>query len=336
MAGLGLCGLFVVIFFAQVHAWWLGTCGARVQGHRLPLRRQSSTTDVGVEELEDADTVSSAIKLGKTIAVFHPAELNISHTNPFGEEVRSLGDAAAELKHLVTDRRVELAGSDFLKCRIEYLVKVLKQNYVPSFTVEFMNLAMSGDWSHQYSNVLLRRADASLNYRIVQRIIPEDSKIGESDGKSSERILETNNNAIGKVINEVKWNVVDNHDQVNIGELSVHSNYTINSKGSLGLSLQEHIMNVEKLTLDPTDLVMAIQRSIPFQFFDPTDSMTQNVYIDPDLRITETLGPIFAGVYDIFVRDDGVIASSSAVPEGNPSEGGVGFGKPKLRKTKKV
>ena len=69
-------------------------------------------SDTEVEEVEEADTVSSAIKMGKTIAIFHPAELNISHSNPFGEEVRSLDDAAAELKHLVIDRRKELADSD--------------------------------------------------------------------------------------------------------------------------------------------------------------------------------------------------------------------------------
>lgn len=331
--------ILAALCLANVYSWHFQLRGARSTARRMPLLRMTQS-ETEVEEVEEADTVSSAIKMGKTIAIFHPAELNISHSNPFGEEVRSLDDAAAELKHLVVDRRKELADSDFLKCRIEYLVKVLKQKYVPSFTVEFMNLAMSGDWSHQYSNVLLRRADASLNYRIVQKIVPEDSKIGEGDGKGAERLLETNNRAIGKVINQVRWSVVDNQDQLNIGELAVHANYTINSKGSLGLCLQDHVMNVEKLTLDPTELVMAIQKSIPFQFFDPTNSMTQNVYIDPDMRIAETMGPIFAGVYDIFVRDDGVPTASSAdeleTPPPGSEGGGMGFGKPKLRKTKKI
>ena len=303
------------------------------------MLQQSSGADVG--DIEEADSVSSAIRLGKTVAIFYPDELNISHSNPFGEEVQSVTDAASELKYLVTERRKELAGSDFLKCRIEYLVKVLKQNYVPSFTVEFMNLAMSGEWSHQYSNVLLRRADASLNYRIVQKIIPEDSKIGEHEGNSEERLMETNNKVIGKCVNQVRWNVVDNQDNLNIGELSVHANYTINSRGFLNLNLLDHVMSVDELSLDPTDLVMAIQRSIPFQFFDPSNSMTQNVYIDPELRIAETMGPIFAGVYDIFVRDDGMEAVADAEEldtseSGSAGGGGKGFGKAKLRKSKKV
>ena len=63
--------------------------------------------------------------------------------------------------------------------------------------------------------------------------------------------------------------------------------------------------------------------------------MCLNVYIDPELRITETTGSIFSGVYDIFVRekvgevemtdDDGLSAPVSA--------SGLGFGRPKLRKS---
>jgi hypothetical protein len=293
-----------------------------------------------VEPVE-TDTVASAIKLGKTIAVFNPVERNISVTNPFGEEVRSVGAAASELKHLVTDRRKELLESDFLKCRIDYLVKVLKHTYVPSFTVEFMNLAMSGDWSHQYSNAVLRRRDASLNYRIVQKIIPENSKIDE-EGDSDGRLEETNNRAVGKIVNEVRWDVLDNQDKLNMGELSVKANYSINSRGALALSLNDHVMSVEKLTLEPTDLIMAIQRSVPFQFFDPTDSMVQNVYIDPKLRIAETNGAIFAGVYDIFVREDGDATAreegeSDVVPTGEGGGGGgKGFGTAKLRKSQRI
>ena len=263
-----------------------------------------------------SESIDRNVKLGKSVAIFYPAELNISTLNPFGEAVTSTEAAVSELKHLVKDRRAELRGSDFLKCRIEYLVKVLKKSHVPSFTVEFMNLAMSGEWVHGYSNVLLRRADDSLTCKITQKIVPANSKmaLGEASGKA--RLDEINHAHRGHIVNEVAWRVVDKRDQLNHGVLSVHSNYTIGSNGALALELGEHVVNAEKLTLDPMDLVMAIQRSIPFQFFDPSDSVTQDVFIDPELRISEVNGPIFQGVYDIFYRDDA---------------SGRGFGKTKAR-----
>ena len=108
--------------------------------------QEPPTPEVG----EASESVDNAVKLGKSVAIFYPAEFNISATNPFGEAVTGIDAAVSELKHLVRDRRGELRYSDFLKCRIEYLVKVLKNSYVPSFTVEFMNLAMAGEWVHGY------------------------------------------------------------------------------------------------------------------------------------------------------------------------------------------
>ena len=288
----------------------------------------SSVTEVG----EASESVESAIKLGKSVAIFYPEEFNISASNPFGEAVTSVSGAASELKHLVKDRREELRGSDFLKCRIEYLVKVLKKSYVPSFTVEFMNLAMSGEWDHGYSNVLLRRADESLTCKITQKIIPANSKMVEG-GASEARLGEINHANTGQIVNQVAWRVIDTKDQLNHGDLFVHSNYTIGSNGALSLDLGEHVVHAVKLTVEPMDLVMAIQRSIPFQFFDPSDSMAKNVYIDPELRISEMSGPIFQGVYDIFVRSDETDSVESVAEEKQESgpKTGLGFGKAKLR-----
>ena len=296
-----------------------------------PMHQSTVDTIETIEE-EIGDTVDNIIKLGKTVAIFYPADLNISASNPFGDTVKSRREAVDELKYLVIERESELKSSDFLKCRIEYLVKVLKQVYVPSFTVEFMNLAMTGEWDHRYSNVLLRRADESLTCKITQKIIPSNSIIEIEGSDSKSRLRETTKANKGEIVNKVAWSVVDNKDQLNHGDLFIHANYSIGSNGALGLSLGEHIVNANKLTLEPMDLVMAIQRSIPFQFFDPSDSSSKDVYIDPDLRISETSGPIFQGVYDIFVRSDEVSRASTGEGGELGGNSGIGFGKAKLSK----
>lgn len=255
-------------------------------------------------EDQDADesnfeSVETAIKLGKTLAIFNPSEFNITASNPFGDAVTSTEVARKELLQIVKYRQSETRSSDFLRCRIEYLVKVLRASYISSFTVQFLNLVMVGHWKHCYSNVLLRRADESLSCFIAQEVHPGRDMSSTGEGKSP--LLDESE---GKIINSIDWRVVDRDDVLNHGTLNVIANYELNSKGALQVELDEHVVNAVKLTLEPLDLIMAIQRSIPFQFFDPTDSMTQNVYVDPELRITETSGPIFAGIYDIFVKEE--------------------------------
>ena len=250
------------------------------------------------------ESVENAIKLGKTLAVFNPSEFNISASNPFSDPVTSIEMAREELLQLVKYRQSELRSSDFLRCRIEYLVKVLKSSYISSFTVQFLNLVMTGHWRHCYSNVLLRRADESLSCSISQQIHPGPDLSETQTKKEGEGGKSPLDESVGKIINSIDWQVVDRDNNLNHGKLNVIANYELNSKGSLQLELEEHVVNAVKLSLEPLDLIMAIQRSIPFQFFDPTDSTTQNVYVDPELRISETSGPIFAGIYDIFVKEE--------------------------------
>ena len=89
------------------------------------------------------------------VAIFNPTGFEISVEEPFGDTVKSVAAAEKELVNIVTGGTgEELYQSDFLKCRVEYLVKVLSSSYIPSFTLEFMELVHSGTWEHAYSNVL--------------------------------------------------------------------------------------------------------------------------------------------------------------------------------------
>ena len=85
------------------------------------------------------------------VAIFNPSELDISLENPFGEAVKSISSAEKELITILTGGAGEdINRSDFLKCRVEYLVKVLSSSYIPSFTMEFLALIHKGSWEHAY------------------------------------------------------------------------------------------------------------------------------------------------------------------------------------------
>ena len=59
------------------------------------------------------------------------------------------------------------------------------------------------------------------------------------------------------------------------GDMIVNSTYTITPKGGLLLDLKEHILLPTVVPLDVEGLIMSIQKSVPFDFFDPSETTLQ-------------------------------------------------------------
>mmetsp|Transcript_21486 Transcript_21486/g.20767 ORF Transcript_21486/g.20767 Transcript_21486/m.20767 type:complete len:285 (-) Transcript_21486:127-981(-) len=222
----------------------------------------------------------------KTAAIKNTVGMNISASNFFGNQCFSIKEAKKELIGLLL-KEIEIE-EEFLDYRVEYLTKYLEYKYIPIQTIPFLNFALSGTWSMLYSNILRSRADNTLLYKISQEINPSDTE-GGGDG--------------GTVDNIIGWEL-DRPDDKAYGDLIVKCSYRFNTKGDLDVSLIEHLLKPkDESPKDVEDLIMSIQKSIPFESFDPDEILVHNTYIDPDIRISRINGEKFENVVNIFIKN---------------------------------
>lgn len=280
------------------------------------LLRSSVIDDVIVKE-EDAIT---SFLPRRTIPIVNTASMNISAANFFGRQVLSTAECKRELIGLLS-KTIEIE-EEFLDYRVEYLTKYLEYKYIPIQTIPFLNFALSGNWDMLYSNALVTRADKTLDYTISQEIIADE-------GEGS---------ATGILNNIVKWELKST-DCSYLGDLVVNCKYLFNTKGDLDVSLQEHLLMPNgNAPQDVEELIMSIQRSIPFESFDPDDIRIKNTvgrnsectdniflivifydffylylsthrlsffplqYVDPDIRISRITGEKFENIVNVFVK----------------------------------
>ena len=214
--------------------------------------------------------------------MFTAGGLNITARTPFGSPCASIEAAKEEIRALLLQPPSSV--TDFERFRLDYLVKYLEATHVPIHTGQFLSLALGGTWTLKYSNVILSRPDASLTHQISQLITPAA------------------NHSHGTLINRISWNL-DRPNDVGSGVLEVHCSYTVSSKGGLALSLQDHVLNIEQLPQDAEEVVMTMQRTIPFQLFDPDGATTSTTYVDPWMRISRVTGPIFRELFEVYFRE---------------------------------
>ena len=205
-----------------------------------------------------ADDVEASLLLQTKTYSRNSGDNDSNKAQSFGPQILSVADCKKELLQVIVNQK-PIEG-DYRHNRIEYLTKYLELNYTPIQTVPFLNYVLSGRWDVIYSNVLIRGADSAFHYKICQEITAN-----ESEGKFD-----------GSLKNLIKWEL-QRADEVCSGDLVVNSKYELNTKGDLNVALLEHLLmpngdapkNVE-------DFIMTVQRSIPFEFFDPDGVLIQN------------------------------------------------------------
>ena len=123
------------------------------------------------------------------VPIINSASLQISAMNPFGSSVGNLktSEIKDEIISLANNRYNIQSRSSDLKYmeppdhfRLEYLVKVLEQRYIPIQTIPFLNLVFAGTWSKLYTNTLSRKADSNLDYNISNHLQPNDDDISSA------------------------------------------------------------------------------------------------------------------------------------------------------------
>jgi hypothetical protein len=232
-------------------------------GRIRAIHRAAVVDEIALAAADDVET-SSLLKT-KTSST-NLVENNANTAESLGPQILSVADCKKELLRVIANQ-TPIEG-DYRHNRIEYLTKYLELSYTPIQTIPFLNYVLSGRWDVIYSNVLIRGADSTFHYRISQEITAN-----ESEGKFD-----------GFLKNLIKWDL-KRADEVCSGDLVVNSKYELNTKGDLNVALLEHLLmpngdapkNVE-------ELIMTVQRSIPFEFFDPDGVLIQNtVSVKPSL-----------------------------------------------------
>lgn len=222
------------------------------------------------------------------LPVFNRNKVQVSADHPYGERSSSKAAAVDELLGYLRDTTDSIAvaiqnssihqihGHGSLdmhqQLRVEYLIKYLESVFVPIQTVPFLNLAMEGHWRKVYSNLATPHASASMQCELYQTIQCKDNEYTCEHGVVIDKVAWR----YDEYMNTDRLTVTDsfptgaNGSRVEShGTLSVYSNYSINSKGELDLTLNEHVLHAEVLPRDLDRFFLDLQRSIPFDSFDP-------------------------------------------------------------------
>jgi hypothetical protein len=224
---------------------------------------------------KDADSASSSAGRGfGTVAEKSPKE-----EKPL--TVQQVKDQLLELLPRMT-------GTDEDFRAVEEYVNLLEDKYAPPQTLDFLNLAMGGEWQLLFSTTL--RGGPRSNFRLkelVQRVEP--------------------NGLDGTVVNVAQWDLDDDDDGVFdcSGTFSAICGYEINQGARMLMELKDHKIELLPGSAVPTDvqeLVGLIHRIMPTELFDPNEHAVDTTYLDGDLRIVRMTGPSHEGVRDIFIR----------------------------------
>jgi len=201
--------------------------------------------------------------------------------------------SADEAKRALTDLVPRMTGSDEDYRAVESYVNLLENKYSSIQTLDFLNLAMAGEWQLLFSTNLMGRPNRRLRLtELVQKI--------EADGFG------------GRLINTAMWDYVDDDGDADgggtfdaNGAFMVKCSYEINQGARMVVDLDDHELRPAKGSKIPGDvpgLVGLLHRAIPKEMFDPNGHAMDTTYLDADLRIVRLTGPHHEGVRNIFMR----------------------------------
>jgi len=209
-------------------------------------------------------------------------------------ECLSVADAKKQLIDLIP----RMTGKDEEYRAVEAYINLLEDKYSPVQTIDFLNLAMAGDWQLLFSTNLIGSSSRKLRLReLVQRIEPAGFS--------------------GSLTNVAQWDLAEDGETFDAkGSFSVKCSYKINQGSRMIVDLNDHELRPAKGSKIPQDvpgLVGLLHRALPKEMFDPNRHAMDTTYLDADLRIVRFTGPIHEGVRNIFMRQ-GTIVINPAGP----------------------
>ena len=203
------------------------------------------------------------------------------------EELELATMNAMQVKEKLLDLLPRMTGTPEESRLVEAYVNTLEGKYTPVQTLDFLNLAMCGEWQLLFSTNFAGGPKPNFRLReLFQRV-------------------ETNN-LEGSVTNEATWDLAEGGSTFeSTGTFSVKCSYQINQGARMVMKLEDHVLKPahgSKLPQDVPALVGLLHRIMPKELFDPNDHAMDTTYLDGDMRIARMTGPKFEGVRDIFIR----------------------------------
>ncbi|GFH53161.1 hypothetical protein CTEN210_09637 [Chaetoceros tenuissimus] len=172
---------------------------------------------------------------------------------------------------------------------VESYVNTLEDTFSPPQTLDFLNLAMAGEWQFLFTTNQLGRPSPLLRMTELTQVI-------------SVKGLE------GKLINACMFDMVDGGSTFEVfGKFSSTLSYNINQGARMTLDENEPDLSLNlskgsKVPSDTENLVGLIHRAMPTEMFDPSDLAMDTTYLDPEIRIVRYTGKRHEGVRNIFMR----------------------------------
>ena len=219
---------------------------------------------------------------------------------------------AEEAKQNLLKMIPQMTGTEEEYSLIQSYVNLLEEQYSPIQTIDFLNLAIMGEWQLLFSTNVMPIPRKNLRLReLIQNIQPNEE--------------ERRN---GTVVNTATWDYYaqdDNDDDSTNqqqpfntnGNFNIKCSYSIIQGARMVCSLIEHEIRPSKSTSSKTiqstssktiqskdvpKLVGLLHRSIPAEIFDPNNHAADCTYLDTDIRIVRMTGDKHEGVRNIWMR----------------------------------
>lgn len=300
----------------------------------------TDTPDVGISEEEEMVYTSHALVLPiyKTQAVGRDGDAPTSvaqATEDLMELMKSHNDLVEKGYENEIIGEDDLARSSHYHHRIEELVQFLEKSYTPIQTTPFMMMALSGIWHKRYSNTVIRKPDPMLKCSVYEAInytpnspkehIGANFNSGVNDGNANASAnvnVNVNDNGGGDSVEKrtpqditqgeltkiTRWNYTEYQPMENLpinsyGDFHVKCNFEINSRGGFFVTITDMLCLPVETPHDFQELVTSIQRTIPFESFDPDQTTVAHTYISPVLRVSRISGDKYSKVLNVFVRE---------------------------------
>ena len=247
------------------------------RGKQTPQRRFASSSSLSVDATPGKDFGTAS----NTVEQLKQPDLNVNKLS------------TAQIKDLLVDLLPRMTGQDEEFRTVESYVNMLEDRYQAAQTLDFLNLAMQGEWQLLFSTNLASTPNPT-KFRLRELI----------------QIVECNH-LEGVVTNRALWDLAqdtaESGDSVfdATGTFSVQCTYEINQGARMLLTLQDHVLQPARGSKIPTDvpaLVGLLHQSMPKELFDPSEHAVDTTYLDGNLKIARYTGPRLEGVRDIFIR----------------------------------
>jgi hypothetical protein len=198
-----------------------------------------------------------------------------------------------EVKRLLLELLPSMTGTPEEFRLVETYVNALEEKYVPPQTLDFLNLAMAGEWQFLFTTNQLGRPSPLLRLtELVQKV--------EVNGFN------------GLVVNQAMWNLAQEQQGPTLSLFDVHGifsskiSYNINQGARMTMN-QDHDLTIQlgkgsKVPSDPQGLLGLIHRAMPTEMFDSSNLAMDTTYLDTEIRIVRFTGSRHEGVRNIFMR----------------------------------